>query len=110
MKDNEQLTVKLLRELWKEEFLPAIKFEIEAVKVQLQSQIEFVNGRLQNIEQKQSLLSSKYDNLLVATQGANQKIQELEKSRKDLLNITSNLEDSMSAMNLMIFMRKLLIA
>ena len=95
VKDNEQLTVKHLRELWKEELLPAIKFEIEAVKIQLQSQIEIVNGRLQNIEQKQSLLSSKYDNLLVATQGANQKIQELEKSRKDLLNITSNLEDSM---------------
>ena len=95
VEDNEQLTVKHLRELWKEGFLPAIKFEIEAVKVQLQSQIEIVNGRLQNIEQKQSLLSSKYDNLLVATQGANKKIQELEKSRKDLLNITSNLEDSL---------------
>lgn len=33
--------------------------------------------------------------MLVATQGANQKIQELEKSRKDLLNTTSNLKDSM---------------
>lgn len=95
MKDNEQLTVKHLRELWEEEFLPAIKSEIEAVKVQLQSQIAIVSERLQNIEQKQSSLSSKYDNLLVATQGANQKIQELEKSRKDLLNATSSLEDSM---------------
>ena len=32
--------------------------------------------------------------MLVATQGANQKIQELEKSRKDLLNTISNLEAS----------------
>ena len=62
VKDNEQLAVKHLRQLWEEEVLPAIKFEIEAVKVQLQSQIEIVNERLQNIEQKQSSLSSKYDN------------------------------------------------
>ena len=53
--------------------MPAIKTEIEAVKVQLQSQIATVNERLQNIEQKQSSLSSKYDKLLEATQGANQK-------------------------------------
>ncbi|XP_068755019.1 uncharacterized protein [Montipora capricornis] len=95
VKDNDQLTVKHLRELWEKEFLPAIKSEIEAVKVQFQSQIAIVNERLQNIEQNQSSLSSKYDNLLVATQGANQKIQELEKSRNDLLNTVSNLEDSM---------------
>ena len=95
VKDNEQLTVKHLRELWEKEFLPVIKSEIEAVKVQLQSQIATLNERLQNIEQNQSSLSSKYDNLLVATQGANQKIQELEKSRNDLLNTVSNLEDSM---------------
>lgn len=94
-KDNEQLTVKHLRGLWEKEFLSAIKSEIEAVKVQIQLQIAIVNERLQNIEQKQSSLSSKYDNLLAATQGANQKIQELEKSRKDLLNTTSNLKDSM---------------
>ena len=43
VKDNEQLTVKHLRELWEKEFLPAIKSEIEAVKVQLQSQIATVN-------------------------------------------------------------------
>ena len=61
----------------------AITSEIEAAKVQLQSQIATLNERLQNIEQKQSSLSSKYDTLLEATQGANQKIQELEKSRKD---------------------------
>lgn len=30
-----------------------------------------------------------------STQGANQKIQELETARKDLLNSTSNLEDSL---------------
>ena len=63
-------------------------------KVQFQSQIATVNERLQNIEQKQSSLSSKYDKLLEATQGVSQKIQEL-KPRKDLLNTTSNLEDSM---------------
>jgi len=95
MKDNEQLTIKHLRELWEEEVLPAIKSEIEAVKVQLQLQIVIVNEHLQNIEQKQSSLSSKYDNLLVATQGANKKIPELETSQNDLLNATSNLEDSM---------------
>ena len=95
VKDNEQLNVKRVRELWEKEFLPAIKSEIEAVKVQFQSQIATVNKRLQYIEQNQSSLSSKYDNLLVATQGGNQKIQELEKSRNDLLNTVSNLEDSM---------------
>ena len=94
-KDNKHLTVKHLQELWEKDFLPAIKSEIEGVKLQLQSQIAIVNEHLQNIEQKQSSLSSKYDNLLVATQGANHKIQELEKSWKDLLNTTSNLEDSM---------------
>ena len=73
VKENEKLTVKHLRELWEKEFLPAIQSEIESVKVQLQSQIATVNERLQNIEQKQSSLSSKYDNLLEATQGANQK-------------------------------------
>ena len=73
VKENEKLTVKYLRELREKEFLPAIQFEIEAVKVQLQSQIAIVNERLQNIEQKQSSLSSKCDNLLEATQGANQK-------------------------------------
>ena len=57
VKKNEQLTVKHLRELWEKEFLPAIKSEIEASKVQLQSQIATVNERLQNIEQKQSSLS-----------------------------------------------------
>ena len=83
VKENEKLTVKHLRELWEKESLPAIQSEIEAVKVQFQSQIATVNERLQNIEQKKSSLSSKYDNLLVATQGANHKnhkIQELEKS------------------------------
>ena len=73
VKENEKLTVKHLRELWEKEFLPAIQSEIESVKVQLQSQIATVNERLQNIEQKQSSLSSKCDNLLEATQGANQK-------------------------------------
>ena len=75
--------------------MPASKSKIEAVKVQLQSQFATVNECLQNIEQKRSSLSSKYDNLLEATQGANQKIQELEKSRKDFLNTTSNPENSM---------------
>ena len=78
-----QQAVKHLQELWEKDFLPAIKSEIEGVKLQLQSQIAIVNEHLQNIEQKQSSLSSKYDNLLVATQGANHKnhkIQELEKS------------------------------
>ena len=73
VKENEKLTVKHLWELWEKEFLPAIQSEIESVKVQLQSQIATVNERLQTIEQKQSLLSSKYDNQLEATQGANQK-------------------------------------
>ena len=63
---KEKLTVKPLRELWEEEFLSTIKSEIEAVKVQIQSQIATVNERLQNIEQNQSSLSFKYDNLLVA--------------------------------------------
>lgn len=57
VKKKEQLTVKHLRELWEKEFLPAIKSEIEAGKVQLQSHIATVNERLQNIEQKQSSLS-----------------------------------------------------
>ena len=50
------VTVKQSRELWKSEFLPAIKSEIEAVKVQLHTQITIINERLQNIEQTQSLL------------------------------------------------------
>ena len=50
------ITVKQLRVLWKSEFLPAIKSKIEAVKVQLHSQITTINERLQNIEQTQSLL------------------------------------------------------
>ena len=58
-KGNVQLTVENLRELCEKEFLPAIKSEIEAVKVQLQSQIATVNERLQNIHQnsRHSLLS-----------------------------------------------------
>lgn len=34
--------------------------------------------------------------MLESTQGANHKIQELETARKDLLNSTSNLDDSLS--------------
>ena len=49
---------------------------MEAVKVHLQSQIATVNKHLQNIEQKQSSLPYKYNCLLVATQGANQKLQD----------------------------------
>ena len=86
--------MKQLRKLWQNEFLPAIKSEIDTVKVQLHSQIATINERLQNIEQAQSSLSSKYNNLLEATQSVNRKIQDLEKSRNDLSSITSNLENS----------------
>lgn len=58
VKDSDQLTAKQSRELWKSEFLPAIKSEIEAVKVQLHSQITTINERLENIEQTRSLLLS----------------------------------------------------
>ena len=51
------------------------------------------------IEQKQLSLSSKHDKLVEATQGANQKLQHLEKSRNNLLNTTSNLEDPMYTVN-----------
>ena len=70
VKENQQLGVKHLRQLWEKEFLPAIKSEISAVEVQLQSQIATVNERLQNIEQKQSSLSPNYNNLLEITQAA----------------------------------------
>lgn len=68
---------------------------MEAVKVHLQSQIATVSKHLQNIEQKQSSLPYKYNCLLVATQGANQKLQELGNSWKDLLNTTPNVENLM---------------
>ena len=71
VKENQQLGVKHLRQLWEKEVLPAIKSEISAVEVQLQSQIATVNERLQNIEQKQSSLSPNYNNLLEVTQAAN---------------------------------------
>ena len=61
-KGNVQLTVENLRELCEKEFLTTIKSEIEAVKVQKSKKKH---------SSKQSSLSSKYDNLLVATQGAN---------------------------------------
>ena len=63
----------------KKSFCPLFSLKLSQLKYAT------VNERLQNIEQKQSSLSSKYDNLLEATQGVNQKIQELQKSPKDLL-------------------------
>ena len=87
VKENEKLTVKHLRELWEKESLPAIQSEIEAVKVQFQSQIATVNERLQNIEQKKSSLSSKYDNLLKATQGANQNNTRAREVAKGLVKV-----------------------
>lgn len=83
-KGNEQLTVKHLRVLWK-----------KRVFVFYQVCNGTVNKHLQNIEQKESSLPHKYNCLLVATQGANQKLQELGNSWKDLLNTTPNVENLM---------------
>ena len=87
VKENEKLTVKHLWEPWEKEFLPAISSEIESVKVQLQWQITTVNEWLQNIEQKKSSLSSKYDNLLEATQGANQNNTRIREVAKGLVKV-----------------------
>ena len=55
------LTVEELRTLWKTEFLPSIRKEINMELAKIKDSIKSLNDRFQQIEQSQSFLSEKYD-------------------------------------------------
>ena len=99
---DENLTIKQMRELWKNELLPQLKeelrselrSEIEAENKCLYSEINAMSESLVNIEVSQTFISEKYDKLLEAIQTTKKQVQSMEKKIKDQGETTSHLQDN----------------
>ena len=99
---DENLTIKQMRELWKNELLPQLKeelrselrSEIEAENKCLYSEINAMSESLVNIEVSQTFISEKYDKLLEAIQTTKKQVQSMEKKIKDQGETASHLQDN----------------
>lgn len=91
---RQQFTTASLRDLWKNEFMPEIRKEIESAKAALHTEIRDLNNRLDEFEKSQSFLSKKYDQLMEITQTTKKQIQKIESKVKDQNNIILKQEDS----------------
>ena len=83
---DENLTIKQMRELWKNELLPQLKeelrSEIEAENKRLYSEINAMSESLVKIEESQTFISEKYDKLLEAIQTTKKQVQSMEKKNQ----------------------------
>jgi hypothetical protein len=83
MPETRQFTMAILRELWKNEFMPEIRKVIELANDSLRSEICELNTRLDEFEKSQSLLSEKYDQLMEIIQSTKKQMQQIEQKLKD---------------------------
>jgi uncharacterized coiled-coil DUF342 family protein len=81
---RQQLTIASFRELWKNEFLPEIRKEIDSAIASLYTEIRDLNKRLDEFEKTLSFFSEQYDQLIKITH---------ETTKKQMLQIESKIED-----------------
>lgn len=72
-----------LRELWKNEFMPEIRKEIESANDSPRSEIRELNTRLDEFEKSHSFLSEKYHQLMEIIQSTKKQMQQIEQKLKD---------------------------
>ena len=80
---RQQLTIASFRELWKNEFLPEIRKEIDSANASLYTEIRDLNKRLDEFEKTLSFFSEQYDQLIKITQTTKKQMQQIESKIED---------------------------
>ena len=75
---RQQLTIASFRELWKNEFLPEIRKEIDSADDSLYTEIRDLNKRLDEFEKTLSFFSEQYDQLIKITQTTKKQMHQIE--------------------------------
>ena len=80
---RQQLTIASFRELWKNEFLPEIRKEIDSANASLYTEICDLNKRLDEFEKTLSFFSKQYDQLIKITHTTKKQMQQIESKIED---------------------------
>ncbi|CAB4018385.1 Hypothetical predicted protein [Paramuricea clavata] len=97
---RQQLTIASFRELWKNEFLPEIRKEIDSANASLYTEIRDLNKRLDEFEKTLSFFSEQYDQLIKITQTTKKQIEsKIEDQGKTITGLKNNDYDNMAAID-----------
>ena len=96
---RQQLTIASFRDLWKNEFLPEIRKEIDFANATLCSEIRDLNKRLDEFEKAQSFISEKYDQLTEVIKSTKKQVQQIESKLKDEAELKNSDYDNMVAID-----------
>ncbi|CAB4035483.1 Hypothetical predicted protein [Paramuricea clavata] len=100
---RQQLTIASFRELWKNEFLPEIRKEIDSANASLYTEIRDLNKRLDEFEKTLSFFSEQYDQLIKITQTTKKQMQQIESKIEDqgktITGLKNNDYDNMAAID-----------
>ena len=94
---RQQLTIASFRELWKNEFLPEIRNEIDSANASLYTEIRDLNKRLDEFEK------TLYDQLIKITETTKKPVQQIvskiEDQGKTIIGLKNNNYDNMFAID-----------
>lgn len=93
---EQNLSAKELRRIWKDEFLPSIRREIQTEILELKSSISALTERRNAIEKSQHFVPKKYHSAIAALQGVKSQTANLDKK---YTTITNSLEEKLGKMD-----------
>jgi DNA anti-recombination protein RmuC len=100
---RQQLTIASFRELWKNEFLPEIRNEIDSANASLYTEIRDLNKSLDEFEKTLSFFSEQYDQLIKITETTKKPVQQIvskiEDQGKTIIGLKNNNYDNMFAID-----------